>query len=112
MGVLDIQDGKLDSALIRFKQVAESSLQYRRSKDVHTLATLAQARLHYEQAQWSEAIDCYQRISENSSYFPAVLYEMGWRGWFGDDSSAFHILCTLFHFYYISSTSDHQTLDP
>ena len=33
-----------------------------------------------------------------------------WRGWFGDDSS---IYCTLyFYYYYISSTSDHQALDP
>ena len=32
-------------------------------------------------------------------------------GWFQDDSSALHLLCTYFH-YYISSTSDHQALDP
>ena len=39
-------------------------------------------------------------------------FSMDWgsRGWFGDDSS---IYCTVyFHYYFISSTSDHQALDP
>ena len=34
------------------------------------------------------------------------------REWFSDDSSTSHSLCTLFHCYCISSTSDHQALDP
>ena len=33
-------------------------------------------------------------------------------GWFQDDSSALHLLCAYFYYYYISSTSDHQALDP
>ena len=35
----------------------------------------------------------------------------GW-GWFQDDSSALHLLYILYHYFYISSTSDHQALDP
>lgn len=35
-----------------------------------------------------------------------------WEGWFGDDSSRLHLLCTFFLCYYISSTSDYQVLDP
>ena len=31
---------------------------------------------------------------------------------FLDDSSALHLLCTYFYHYCISSTSDHQALDP
>ena len=35
------------------------------------------------------------------------------RGWFPDDLRAWHLLCTsYFYYYYISSTSDHQALDP
>ena len=37
--------------------------------------------------------------------------EMGVGGWFGDDTRTWHLLCTLYH-YYISSTSDHQAVDP
>ena len=37
---------------------------------------------------------------------------MGEGGWFQDGSSALHLLCTSFLLYYISSTSDHQALDP
>ena len=40
------------------------------------------------------------------------VYLLGWEGWFRDDSSSLHFLCTLFLFYYINSTSDHQALDP
>ena len=36
----------------------------------------------------------------------------GKRGWFGDDPNALHLLHTLFLLSYISSTSDHQALDP
>ena len=78
LGVLDIQDGNLESALTRFKSIADNTMSYRGSRQVQTLAILAQARIYYEQSMWSEAIDCYQRISEDSPYFPAVLYEMGW----------------------------------
>ena len=35
-----------------------------------------------------------------------------WDRRFWDDSSTLHSLCTLFYCYYISSTSDHQALDP
>lgn len=78
LGVLDILDANIESALTRFKSVADNKTSYRDSDKVRTLAILAQARLYYEQSMWSEAIDCYQRVSENSLYFPAVLYEMGW----------------------------------
>ena len=33
-------------------------------------------------------------------------------GWFGDDSSAFTFIVHFFYYYDISSTSDHQALDP
>ena len=33
-------------------------------------------------------------------------------GWFGDDSSALHLLCTLFLFFLHQFHSDHQPLDP
>ena len=32
--------------------------------------------------------------------------------WFPDDSSTLHLFCTFFFFFNISSTSDHQALDP
>ena len=32
--------------------------------------------------------------------------------WFWDDSSVLHLLCTYFYYYYLSSTSDHEALDP
>ena len=35
----------------------------------------------------------------------------GW-GYFPEDSNALRLLCTLFLLFYISSTSDHQALDP
>ena len=78
LGVLDIKSGNLDSALRHFQAVAGSTRTYNRSKDVHVLAQLAVARLYYEQTQWSESIDAYSRITEESGYYPAVLYEMGW----------------------------------
>ena len=31
---------------------------------------------------------------------------------FQDESSTLHLLCTLFLFYYVDSTSHHQELDP
>ena len=36
----------------------------------------------------------------------------GWERWFGDDSSALHLLYTLFLLLFISFISDHQALDP
>ncbi len=78
LGVLDIQDANFDSAMLRFERVAADTSSFRGSDDIHTLAVLAQARLYYEQTQWSKAIDKYQQVSESSTYFPAVLYEMGW----------------------------------
>ena len=35
----------------------------------------------------------------------------GFGEWFRDDASTLHLLCA-FYFYYISSISDHQALDP
>ena len=40
------------------------------------------------------------------------FHKSGVGGWFQDDSSTLHLLCTDFYYYYISSTSDHQGLDP
>ena len=37
---------------------------------------------------------------------------MEWWGWFGDNSSTLQLLCTYICYYSISSTSDHQALDP
>lgn len=78
LGVLNIQIGDFDTAMRHFQTVAESTRTYKKSKEVHTLAQLAMARLYYEQTQWSKAIEAYQKVSETSEYFPAVLYEMGW----------------------------------
>ena len=33
-------------------------------------------------------------------------------GWFQNDSSSLHSVCTLFYYYYFCSTSDHQDVDP
>ena len=38
--------------------------------------------------------------------------DWGGKGWFGDDSSALHLLWTLFDYYYISSPSDYWAWDP
>ena len=39
--------------------------------------------------------------------------DQGLRGWFQGNSSTLHLLCLLyFHYYYMSSNSDHQVLDP
>ena len=37
---------------------------------------------------------------------------LGGGGWFQNDWSTLHSLCTLFIYYHIGSTSDHQALDP
>lgn len=39
------------------------------------------------------------------------FHEPGVVGWFQDDLRALFLLCILFY-YYISSTTDHQALDP
>lgn len=78
LGVLDVIAQDLDSALRHFENVANDDQKYRGSDDVKALAILAQARIYYEQTQWSKAIACYQKISEKSRYFADVLYEMGW----------------------------------
>ena len=45
-------------------------------------------------------------------------FSIDWRGtreagdWLQDDSSTLHLLSLFFHCYHISSTSDHQALDP
>ena len=77
-GVLDIKAQDLDSASQHFARVADSTLKFRGSSEVHDLAVLAQARIAYDRQDWNTANDYYQQISENSPYFPAVLYEMGW----------------------------------
>ena len=41
-----------------------------------------------------------------------LFHKRGGWGWFCDDSSTLYLLCTYFNYYYISSTSDHQALDP
>ncbi len=78
LGVLDLKAGDLDAALRHFARASESTLKFRGSDEVRDLAILAQARIAYEKRDWSTANDFYQRISETSKYFPAVLYEMGW----------------------------------
>lgn len=78
IGVLDILARDFDAALSRFESIVNTKLTFRGSDNVRTLALLAKARIYYEQTQWSKAIDCYQQVSENSPYFPSVLYEMGW----------------------------------
>lgn len=40
-----------------------------------------------------------------------IFHEPGVVGWFQDDLRALFLLCILFY-YYISSTTDHQALDP
>ena len=78
LGVLDLKANDLDSAASHFARVSASDLRFRRADDVHDLAILAQARIAYEKQDWNTANDFYQQISENSIYFPVVLYEMGW----------------------------------
>ena len=78
LGVLDVIAQDFDSALAHFDSVNSSILKFRGSDDVQALAMLAKARIYYELTQWSKALDCYQKVSENSKYFADVLYEMGW----------------------------------
>lgn len=78
LGVLDTIDGNYPSALNHFKAAEDSPAQFRTKAQVNELAILAQARLYYEQGQWEEAKKSYQKIGNQSRYFPTVLYEMAW----------------------------------
>ncbi len=78
LGVLDTIDGNYPSALNHFKAAEANPAQFRTKPQVNELSILAQARLYYEQGQWEEAKKSYQRIGNQSRYFPTVLYEMAW----------------------------------
>lgn len=78
LGVLNTIAGDYTSALSHFKSVETTTVEFRSKAQVIELAILAQARLYYEQGQWKEATQEYQRISDKSAYFPTVLYEMAW----------------------------------
>lgn len=78
LGVLDTIDGDYPNAMKHFDIVANSSISFQDSHQIHELAVLSRARLFYEQGLWSDALSQYQSIPESSPAFPTVLYEMGW----------------------------------
>lgn len=78
LGVLDTIDGDYPNAMKHFDIVANSSIPFQDSQQIHELAILSRARLFYEQGLWSDALSQYQSIPESSPAFPTVLYEMGW----------------------------------
>ena len=52
-------------------------------------------------------------LSDTKDHFHGRQFFQGWEwGWFQDDSSTLHYCAFYFYYYYISSTSDHQALDP
>lgn len=75
---------------------ASRGVEERKSKP-HLMKSEGRAGLHGSSTFWHQQLVSWKTI------FPRD----GSRGWFEDDSNALH-----FYYYYISSTSDHQSLDP
>lgn len=78
LGVLDTIEGNYPSALSHFQTVETTTIEFRSKAQVVEQSIFAQARLYYEQGQWSEAKQAYQKINEKSPNFPTALYEMAW----------------------------------
>ena len=78
LGAIKVRQGELEEAKNYFSRVSADTTKFPGSDTVHELATLALARIAYEQKNWSEAVDKYQQIPESSSNFGDVLFELGW----------------------------------
>ncbi|MGI5829600.1 MAG: tetratricopeptide repeat protein [Bradymonadia bacterium] len=78
LGVILIEEGKLDEAIAMFSRVSQQKERFRDIEVVRDLSILALARIYFERQQWSEAMDMYQQIGEKSPFFADVLYEMAW----------------------------------
>lgn len=78
LGVIAVKKKNYDNAIAIFKDILRLDAQTPEHRDLKEQAILAIGRLHYELGQYSEALDVYQGISRDSSYFEEALYEIAW----------------------------------
>jgi outer membrane protein assembly factor BamD (BamD/ComL family) len=78
LGGILTDEGDLETALVHFSNSENVPVQGPIDRQIQQLAQLAQARVYYEDSQFLAAIEAYQKIPNNSSYYPDSLYELVW----------------------------------
>lgn len=73
-----VSEKKLDEALTRFGDLIKGKPQTPEAKRVRLLSFLSMGRLHFEAGRFSESIDFYNRIPQESDLFVAAMYEATW----------------------------------
>ena len=77
-GVCRVEQGQLPEARDLFARVAALPPGDATQTQIRELAFLAIGRIDYELGKYSEALDAYQNIPENSPAFYDALYEIAW----------------------------------
>lgn len=78
LGVGHVKLKEYDQAIQAFTRVAAAKPRGERETQVKELANLSLGRVLYETGKFSEAIDRYQEIPQNSVNFVDALYETAW----------------------------------
>jgi TolA-binding protein len=78
LGVGHVKLKEYDQAIEVFKRVAAARPRGEREAQVKELANLSLGRVLYETGKYSEAVDRYQEIQQNSVNFVDAMYETAW----------------------------------
>lgn len=78
LGVIAVQDNRLEDAITEFTTVTGLSIQTTEDRLVHDLGLLALGRVHYHLGDFTQAAEFYNRIGGDSRYQADKLYEVIW----------------------------------
>jgi len=78
MLVLEPTEDNLRDAASHFREVAGLSIDSDEAREVHDLALMALARIHYELGEFDQAADLYNQVGGDSGHLADALYEIVW----------------------------------
>lgn len=78
IGVILVEQGKLEEALEIFTRLGENSPQTDKEKDLLELSQLASARILFEIGRYDEGMSIYRLIPVTSKFFDQAYYEVTW----------------------------------
>ena len=78
LGAIDVAEERLDDSIALFERASNASIETVEDQQVHDLAQLAMGRVNFELGDYEKSVEAYQRVSGESEYNDARLFELVW----------------------------------